>query len=152
MISAPERYGLDTGGVVSSPVCHEDIMPTVLEMAGVEVPDTVEGRSLLPIMRGEHPEWRDQLHIQHSPSHHALTDGTEKYIWWVKDGSEQLFNSDDDPHELHDLSEDPGSRDRLEAWRRRLIEKLKDRPEGFSDGETLISGQKFGPLLPTKKG
>lgn len=152
MISAPQRFGLNTGSVSDAPVCHEDIMPTVLEMAGVSVPDTVEGGSLMPLMRGESPEWRDQLHIQHAPDSQALTDGKEKYLWWTDEGTEQLFDLRNDPHELHDLSEDPDSQDRLKVWRSRLIEKLKDRPDGLTDGERLIPDRRFSAVLPRQEG
>lgn len=36
-----------------------DIMPTILDLAGVEVPETVQGRSLLPIIMGEDVDWRE---------------------------------------------------------------------------------------------
>ena len=56
MISAPQRFGIQPRTVAEEPVGLEDIMPTVLEMAGVEIPASVEGRSLLPLMRGEETE------------------------------------------------------------------------------------------------
>ena len=106
LMRAPERFGLQRGSVVDEAVCLEDVMPTLLEMVGVDVPDTVEGRSLLPLMRGESPEPRPYLHIEHSPVHQTLTDGHEKYIWHVADGREQLFDLDDDPTECHDLAQE----------------------------------------------
>ncbi|MFP3902988.1 MAG: arylsulfatase [Armatimonadota bacterium] len=148
LISAPPRFEVDAGRVIDAPVCHEDIMPTVLDMAGADIPDTVEGRSLLPMMQGEEPEWRDDLHIQHAPIHHTLTDGRQKYIWWVNDGREQLFDLVNDPNELHDLAPTAEGKQKLHPWRRRLIEKLRDRPEGFSDGEKLIAGRDFPSALP----
>ena len=36
-----------------------DLMPTILEIAEAEIPETVQGRSLLPFLKGENPEWRD---------------------------------------------------------------------------------------------
>jgi len=148
LIRAPERYGLQTGRVVSEPVSLEDVMPTLLEMAGVKIPETVEGRSLLPLLRGENPSWRDYLHIQHAPLHHTLTDGRQKYIWFVADGREQFFNLEEDPHECHDLAGAAEFAEVIGKWRQVLIEKLADRPEGFSDGRRLIPGRPFSPTLP----
>jgi len=148
LIRAPERFGLKPGLRPEQPVCLEDIMPTVLEMAGLDVPDTVEGRSLLPLMRGEKTEWRSHLHIEHAPLHQTLTDGKEKYVWFVADGRELLFDLDADPKERHDLSGDPEAAGRLERWRRLMVEELRGRPEGFSDGEHLIPGRPYSAVLP----
>jgi len=147
LVRAPRRFGLKEGIVIDEPVGLEDIMPTILDMAGVPIPETVEGRSLLPLMRGEEAGWREWLHIENAPTHHTLTDGKEKYIWFVKDGREQFFDLDSDPMECRDLSRDPEAGPRVSSWRERLVEVLKDRPEGFSDGKRLIPGRPYRGLL-----
>jgi arylsulfatase len=150
LIRAPRRFGIGPGGVVDRPVSHEDIMPTLLDMVGMDIPETVEGRSLYPLMRGEDPdpEWRTHLHIEHAPIHQSLTDGREKFIWHVADGRELFFNLAEDPNELCDLSGHPEWEERVTCWRQILIEELKGRPEGFTDGEKLIPGRPYGPRLP----
>ena len=148
LISAPARFGFKPGLRPDQPVCLEDVMPTVLEMAGAEVPGTVEGRSLVPLMRGEEVEWRSHLHIEHSPLHHTLTDGREKYVWLVADGCEQLFDLRADPKERHDLSRSPAHAERLAHWRGLMVKELAGRPEGFSDGERLIPGRPYTAVLP----
>jgi arylsulfatase len=120
----------------------EDIMPTFLDAAGLEIPGTVEGRSLLPLVRGDYDGWRDCYHGEHSPCYHPenanqfLTDGHWKYVWNPINGEEQLFHLDDDPHECHDLA--PTKGDELARWRARLAHELRDRD--LSDGEKLIPG------------
>ena len=148
MVRAPDRFGLQRRLVLDQPVCLEDIMPTVLELAGMHVPDSVEGRSLVALMRGESVAWRDHLHIEHAPLHHTLTDGREKYIWWAADGREQLFDLERDPHECHDRIADPSARARLDHWRGLLIGRLRNRPEGFTDGTRLIPGRPYAATLP----
>ncbi len=150
LVRAPERFGFLRNAVAHQPVALEDIMPTILEMAGVEIPATVEGRSLVPLLRGELADaepWRPYLHIEHSPLHQTLTDGREKYIWWVADGREQLFNLADDPQELHDLAGDGASAERLAHWRGRLVRELEGRPEGFVEGGRLVPGRPYPPVL-----
>ena len=122
-------------------------MPTLLDIAGVEIPATVEGRSVLPLMRGEPGDWRDCLHIEHAPEHQTLTDGREKYVWFVRDGREQFFDLTADPNECHNLIDTDAAADRVALWRQRLIELLQDRPEGFSDGNQLITGRPYPALL-----
>ena len=125
----------------------EDVMPTFLEVAGAEIPATVEGRSILPLLRGETDSWRPYYHGEHSPCYHPenanqfLTDGRWKYIWNPITGAEQLFHLEEDPQECRDLSADTDAIDMLEEWRTRMARQLRDREEGLSDGEKLIPGK-----------
>ncbi len=153
LIRAPETYEFDARRVVDVPVCLEDIMPTVLDLAGAPCPDDVDGSSLLPLMRDKNAHWREHVHIEHTAGgqdgdlahldHHTLTDGKEKYIWLTRDGTEQLFDLVRDPGERHNLVDDPAAADRLGAWRDRLIAELEGRPEGFTDGLRLIAGRDY---------
>lgn len=143
------------GSGITHRVCDEvvelrDIMPTLLDCAGLPVPESVEGRSLLPCIRGEHTPWRDYVHGEHTLFNQSIqwvTDGHEKYVWFSEDGREQLFNLDTDPQELHDLAAVPASAPCLAAWRQRLISELTGREEGFTDGTRLIPGQPVHPTL-----
>ncbi len=127
-----------------------DVMPTLLECAGLAVPPTVEGRSLLPLIRGQDVEWRPFLQGEHTffgTSWQSLTDGREKYIWWSKSGREQLFDLVRDPQERSDLAGSAVSAGRLEHWRSRLIAELEGREEGFTDGKRLIPGRPVSQCL-----
>jgi len=148
LIRAPERFGLRAGAVVDKPVCLEDIMPTLIEMAGAGIPSSVQGRSLLPLCRGEAAPWRKSLHIEHAPTFHALTDGRDKYAWFVADGREQLFDLAQDPTETHDLAALPEHAARLARWREEMARTLAGRPEGFSDGGKLIAGRPYAAAMP----
>ncbi len=147
LMRAPDSFGIKPGTVLDEAVCLADIMPTLLEMADIPIPSTVEGRSMLPLMRGQTDSWRDYLHIEHAPVHHCLTDGKEKYIWFVDDGREQLFDLTADPNECRDLRQETAGRPRLELWRNRMAAELRDRPEGFSDGQRLIPGRNYPPVM-----
>jgi arylsulfatase len=133
--------------LLDTPVCIEDLMPTILYMADVAVPDGVDGQSLLSLMRGEAELDRPYLHIETSPTYHCITDGKEKFIWLVKDGCEQFFDLVDDPNETRNLINDSDRRERIVYWRSELVQTLKDRPEGFSDRERLIAGRPYPGLM-----
>lgn len=142
LASFPRSADVDRGRVVDAPVGLEDVMPTMLDVAGVDVPDSVEGRSLRSLLDGGDADWRDHYHGEHGP-HFAddnamqfLVDETTKYVWNPVTGDELLFDLQADPHETTDLSDDPDRQDEVAAWRTRLAARLEGRPEGFTaDGE-----------------
>lgn len=146
---APERFGIKRGAAFDNPATHSDIMPTILDMLGMDIPETVDGKSLYPTLKGEKPgSWRKYLHIEHAPYHQCLTDGKRKFIWSPSDGCEQFFNLEEDPQELHDAIKDSKCEKEIAFWRNSLIEELKKRPEGFVRNGKLISGRECGALIP----
>lgn len=150
------------GQVMAQPVELMDIMPTLLDAASLGIPATVEGRSVLPLLRDPQSPWRPYVHgeIAHSqPSvvagetgMHYLTDGKSKYIWYPGVGREEFFDLENDPRELRELISTGAVDDMiLQTWRSRLISELRGRPEGFTDGERLL--QLKGPTarsIPAK--
>lgn len=142
--------------IASSSICTDvaelrDIMPTLLDAAGAEIPDSVDGHSLLPLVREPEKSLRSWLHGEHSFdefSNHWIVTEKEKYIWHSWTGTEQYFNLADDPHELTDLADDPSCQDRIQELRGCLIESLKGRPEGYTDGNRLIAGRRGMDVLP----
>jgi arylsulfatase A-like enzyme len=152
LITGSSALGFRTGLRCLQPVCLEDIMPTLLELTGATRPAVLDGVSLASVLRGEERVLRPWLHFEHAPCYsqeqafHALTDGRFKYIWRPSDGTEQLFDLDQDPREEHNLCGDQTRRATLERWRATLVERLAKRPEGFSDGRQLRAGRPYPPL------
>lgn len=149
IISASRDLNFTAGLRSYQPVCLEDIMPTLLALAGVPAPAPMDGVNLLPALRGETQSIRAFLHAEHANSYgpaqtfHSLTDGRLKYIWRPADGSEQLFDLERDPREEHDLARDPARSAEVAVWRGRMVQQLSGRPEGFSDGSRLIAGRPY---------
>jgi arylsulfatase len=125
------------GSVITQPVEIRDVLPTFLEAAGTEPSRTIDGRSLLSLIRNNGAGWREYIDLEHdvcySPANHwnALTDGNWKYIFHARDGEEQLFNLRTDPHELTDLAGDASHSAELRKWRQHLIEHFSERGEPF---------------------
>lgn len=134
---------ITAGSTVDRPVELRDILPTFCDIAGIDAPAGIDGRSILPLCRGETGEWREWIHGEFAGSpekaNQWLTDGHEKYIWLTQSGRELLFDLDEDPRENHDLS--AKRPERLNPWRRRLVDELDGRPEGFVADGKLVPGR-----------
>jgi arylsulfatase A-like enzyme len=154
LIRAPRAMGLPPGAKIDQPVGLQDVMPTLLDAAGLPTPDSCTGHSVLPLIRGQSDGWRTHLHGEHSrrysesESQHFLADGHGKYIWFSQTGDELLFDLDADPQERHNLLFEPDAQARVAPWRAQLVEALRDRPEGFVDGDRLVSGRPPDYLVP----
>ena len=157
IITGSPELGFQSGVRCTRPVCLEDLLPTLVELAGAQRPGAVDGVSLLPMLRGRQESLREWLHFEHAPCYgqaqafHALTDGRYKYIWRPSNGTEHLFDLEADPQEKHDLSRDASQQELVASWRMRLVQRLAKRPEGFSDGKRLIPGRPYQPLMSEKK-
>jgi len=136
IIRFPDEMQIPSQQVRDEVVELRDIMPTCLDIAGVEIPPQVEGASLVKRLRGD-GTWREWLHGEicqcgGSPTGmQFLTDGHWKYIWEPGLGRELFFDLQTDPQECHNLSKDPAHADAVTIWRERLIAHIADRPEGF---------------------
>jgi len=97
--------GVRKGAVVNNLVSLVDLYPTLMDMASLPAPKGLDGRSLMPLLRGEsdpgRPDWvLSQYHGDYSDTgSFMLRQGDWKYIAWA--GYEpQLFNLKDDPWEI----------------------------------------------------
>lgn len=147
ILSDPGNHlNLEKNRFVHEVVELRDIMPTLLDAAGVEIPDSVEGKSVLPLCTDANGKvaWRDYIHGEHAygdSSFHYVTNGKEKYIWYSQTGEEQLFDLGKDSQETTNLVGKPEFKDKAQFWRGKLIKELEGREEGYTDGENLIVGQ-----------
>jgi arylsulfatase A-like enzyme len=135
------------------PVMLCDVMPTILDVLGLEIPGTVDGLSMMPLLKGECSEWRDYAHGEHCTCYSSdeemqyLTDGKVKYIWFPRTGREQFFDLTNDPAELHNLTERPEYAKVLEQMRLRMVQELDPRNCGLTEGERLVCQDGMGPII-----
>ncbi|MGJ3243254.1 MAG: sulfatase-like hydrolase/transferase [Opitutales bacterium] len=107
-------------------VTLEDVLPTFLDLAGVERPTGLDGNSLAAVVAGEPAPERDCIDGVCGP-HHWLRWDDWKYLCWPANGEEQLFHLGEDPGELEDRSGDPEAGKALQVARERMAPLLKQR-------------------------
>lgn len=153
--------GIKAGGTPAQFVANIDLAPTFLELAGLPVPDWMQGRSLVPLLRGESPaDWRTSIYYRyyHDPGHHntaahlGVRTATHKLIhYWKKDAYE-MFDLVNDPTEQHNLLFDqprpPAVAAKLAELRAELLRlkrELKDEGQ-FADRADWPPGGVDGPF------
>lgn len=130
---------LKAKGDIPQMVQNIDYAPTFMELAGLPVPEDMQGQSLVPLLKGENPEdWRPTLyyHFHEYPAEHAV-----KRHYGVRDDRYKLihFYNDIDVWELYDLQEDPNEMHNIygkpgtEEVTKTMMQKLKAAQEQYDD-------------------
>ena len=121
---------VESGSVSRDLVMNLDLAQTMLDAAGVDADPGMQGRSLVPLLRGETPEWRDAVYYQYFeyPGWHmvrrqyGVRTARYKLIHFWEEGAWELFDLERDPQELRSVYDDPRYADVVPALTRRLRE------------------------------
>ncbi len=115
---------------VASMIQNIDVAPTILQLAGIEKPEQMQGESFAALLEGKQIPWRDKVFYEYywedafpqTPSIFGVRTDRYKYIFnhgiW---GINELYDLQSDPHEVYNLIRDPGHRElsrslRNEMW------------------------------------
>ena len=141
IMSLPSLDILNSGRVVDSKISNIDLLPSVLDLIGADIPYNIEGKSFLPILKGEKESIRSDIFIE--KSHHDIYDpmrgirtGKYKYIKnfeksevlfkipldmtddarcgnVIKNKYPEIYNEERMAEELYDLEKDPNETDNV---------------------------------------
>jgi len=123
-----------------------DLMPTILELCDVSVPDSVEGHSVVPLLLDKEATYRSHS-CGDCLGAFAVSDGKSKYMWYSDDNLEFLFDQHNDPEECHDLSGDSAWQATLVEARQRLVAWLEEHDDPHVRNGELIPVQDHSPDL-----
>lgn len=110
-------------------VTNVDIGPTLLAAAGVEVPASMQGRSMLPYLNGSGDAGREVLYLEHNYDGHApqtnswqsVIDGRYKYIRYNDyKNVDELYDMRADPHEIYNVISSPAHAAAIKRLKREL--------------------------------
>jgi len=148
------QSGMTAGGSVSDAmVLNIDVAPTILDMAGLDIPEQMQGKSWKPLLNNQSASVRDQFLYEYFFSYTDITDyeiqtanppitpnivalrtDDTKLITYPGRDWVELFDLKNDPYERTNLAEDPAYSELLKEMQRKLEkEKLRvafEIPEG----------------------
>lgn len=138
-------------GVISDKmVLNIDVAPTLLDLAGVELPEVIDGKSLVPLLTREHPnlkaeDWRDHFFFEH---YHSITKGKgryiarnegirtldAKYLRWLDppEPIEEVYDLSKDPDELNNLVDNPEHKERVQNLRTQFDQWRASHPANYT--------------------
>ncbi|MCP4191937.1 MAG: sulfatase-like hydrolase/transferase [Planctomycetaceae bacterium] len=124
MVNGP---GIKAGQRCDAPIYLQDVMPTTLELAGIEKPEHVQFDTLMPIIRGEErTSGYDAMYGAYLRLQRMVTMDDYKLILYPKAKVVRLFDLRTDPHEMDDLASDPRQLDRMKRMFARFLELQKE--------------------------
>jgi len=114
-----------------------DLASTLLELAGVAVPATMQGRSLVPLLKGARPEWRNSFLIEYysdtvfprvlQMGYKAVRNERWKYIHYLElEDMDELYDLKTDPYEMQNLIHQPRAEKALAEVKQEMERLLKE--------------------------
>jgi arylsulfatase A-like enzyme len=125
--------GIPMGKRILAPCYLRDLFPTTCDLAQIEIPPTVQSRSLVPLLNEKAKSIYDEVFSCFSDSQRMLRDERWKLIWYPKLDRFQLFDTIVDPDELHDKINDPQHTPRVAAMTEKLKAWLKQNGDPLFD-------------------
>ena len=131
IVRDPRMNQSKKGGTNDEFVLNVDLAPAILAAAGISAPPRMQGKDFTPLYLANHPpRWRTEFFEEHAtikntnfiPSSESLVRKDWKYFYWPDFKREQLFDLRNDPHEEHDLANEPAQKERLAEMRQRFAE------------------------------
>jgi arylsulfatase A-like enzyme len=125
---------IKAGSVIEELIQNIDIAPTVLDIAGLDIPASMDGKSFLPILKGQDVAWRDAVFYEyywernfpHTPTTHGVRTDRYKYIhyhgiWDI----DELYDLQEDPKEMHNLIHSPQHQELIAELNNRMFDWLE---------------------------
>ena len=122
------------GKTVDALTLNLDVAPTLVELAGAEPLEGAQGASLVPLLGGGRPKWRESFLAEYflekvaprAPAWQAVRTARWKYIRYTGlEGMDELYDLQNDPHEMRNLVGDAAGREDLARMRDELERLLQ---------------------------
>ena len=122
---------IKAGTILDEFALNIDLAPTLLELAGLSPPAAIEGRSLVPLLKGPRNEWRTSFLIEYysdkvfpriqKMGYKAVRNERWKYIHYLElDGMDELYDLKSDPYEMNNIINQQSAAKTLNEMKREL--------------------------------
>lgn len=121
IIRVPGRPAGRQGQTISSVVSLIDLLPTLADWAGTDVPFEIDGHSLAPLIAGESATWKDEARSEYYSSGEMtrmIRRGDWKYCYYDQHDEAELYNLREDPLEQLNRADDPECRDLVSEFKK----------------------------------
>lgn len=136
--------GFRGGGQLPQLVSLIDLPPTLLDAAGLAVPDDMQGRSIMPLVSGQDDDWPEEVFVQISEAQTGRAVRTRRWKYgvdadgvrdaWAPSFREQyLYDLQADPYELSNLIHADSHRPVADVMRARLLRRMVEAGEDAPD-------------------
>lgn len=116
---------------VAGLVLSIDLSATALDAAGLELPKTIQGKSLLPLITGQNKEIRPSALVEYFSNeqpfpwtaqldYRVIVKDQFKYIKWLRFDEAELYDLNSDPYEMNNLIGNPGYQETIEVLKKEL--------------------------------
>ena len=123
---------LPSGEIIETQVCQIDIMPTIFDMLGLQMPVETEGHSLLPLIHDRKTDMPEETFAETLPCGWQTLKDDHRHIWCIRNPKWKLIYNDFEPqaesyYELFDLEKDEGEKNNVFEQNPQIAEKLKQK-------------------------
>lgn len=135
------------GTKINSLVQNLDFAPTFLDYAGVKIPADMQGESFRNLVAGKTTQWRDAIYytyyeypaIHMVKRHYGIRTDRYKLMHFYYDIDEwELYDLKKDPHEMHNVYDDPAYRTVRETMQKKLAELRKKYKDSDANDQCYI--------------
>ena len=124
--------GIESHKIIESLVSSIDLLPTILAAAKVEIPSNIDGKNLMPLLKGESNSFRKEVYAEmHStgPMDKMIMMRNERYKYvyhWQVDDVDELYDLYEDPGELNNLYLSEDHKELVESMSHNIIKWAED--------------------------
>ncbi len=119
--------GIKPNSKIDTPIYLQDAMATAIELAGVEKPDHVEFKSLMPLIKGDKKVHYDRIYGKYMDTQRMILKDDWKLIFYPHAAKKmRLFNIKNDPAEMNDLIDNPEYATKIQELKREFVELQKE--------------------------
>jgi arylsulfatase A-like enzyme len=148
------------GSVQDAMIINADFAPSFMDAAGLPVPADMQGRSILPLLRGAAPpDWRTSMYYRyyHDPGDHntrahlGVRTLTHKLIYFWKKDQWEMYDLTKDPAEMNNLYGDPAQQEKAAELKKELYRLKRELKDDDQFADKIPPSDVDGPLQRSPK-